>query len=170
MTDTARNTKPDLSKYLSLCRTPLRNTPLYPLSRGETNHSPSLTNRKQHFKAPLSRGAGVCDVCALLPKTKAVTQNLTDNTYPKQQQKLLIPCCASHHNTPLNPLSRGETNHSNLHYQTENSISKLPVPERGNRYYNIPVFIFSTRYTGYTPRGYEGFSRRFLAGRLWCPI
>ena len=109
MTDTARNTKPDLSKYLSLCRTPLRNTPLYPLSRGETNHSPSLTNRKQHFKAPLSRGAGVCDACALLPKTKAVTQNLTDNTYPKQQQKHLIPNLAPLRNTPLYPLSRGET-------------------------------------------------------------
>ena len=36
------------------------------------------------------------------PKPKAVTQNLTDTTSPKQQQKLLIPTPAPHHNTPLN--------------------------------------------------------------------
>ena len=99
--------------------------PLIPSQEGKQATHPSLTNRKQHFKAPLSRGAGVCDACALLPKTKAVTQNLTDNTSPKQQQKHLIPNLAPYRNTPLNPLSRGETS---THPSLTNRKQHLKAP------------------------------------------
>ena len=76
-----------------------------------------------NFWGSLQEGWGVCYVRAQLPKPKAVTQNLTDTTSPKQQQKHLIPTHAPHRHTPLNnylitkketasqsPLSRGETN------------------------------------------------------------
>ena len=83
-------------------RTPHRNTPLYPLSRGEYHHTTnhSLPKRNKHPNLPSREGPGVCDVCAQLPKSKTTTRN--QEIPPLQTAaKYLCPCRASHHNTPL---------------------------------------------------------------------
>ena len=99
----------------------------------QSNHS--LSTRKQRPNLPSREGPGVCDVRAQLPKIKAVTRSLTDNTLQYQASRNCIPqpldpCRDPHRNTPLNPLSRGETSTpQTTHYQKETSISNLPSRE-----------------------------------------
>ena len=144
--------------------------PLIPSQEGKYHTQTSHYQTENSIsKLPSQEGQGVCDACALLPKTKAVTQNLTDTTSPNNSKNSSSPAAPLSVTHPLIPSQEGKQTTPPL-ISNKKNISKLPVPERGNRYYNIPVFIFSTRYTGYTPRGYVGFSRQFLAGRLWCPI
>ena len=74
-----------------------------PLERGNTSTQTFHYQEGNSISTlPSGEGAGVCDVRAQPPKPKAVTQNLTDTTSPKQQQKHLIPTHAPHRHTPLN--------------------------------------------------------------------
>ena len=123
-----------LSQHLIPCRASHRNTPLNPLSRGENiTLKPLITKQKAVFKSPLLRGAGVCDVCAQLPEIKNIHLKPTDTS--SQQQAFRnglsqhpIPCRASHHHTPLNPLSRGESyNTTNLSLPTRKQHLKSPL-------------------------------------------
>ena len=109
-------------KLLNLTRTSHRNTPLYPLPRGETyTLNYSLSNRKQHPSLPSREGLGVCHACAKLLKSKTATQS---------RQKTPQPNRTSHHNTPLYPLSRGETYTLTSPLSQKNSIPASPL-ERG---------------------------------------
>ena len=84
-----------------------------------------------HLNLPSGEGQGVCDVRSQPPKPKAVTQNLTDNTSPKQQQKHFTPTPAPHRHTPLNPLSRGESTLYNCLITKKETASQLSPLERG---------------------------------------
>ena len=120
------------SQYLNLCRASLRNTPLCPLSRGETAPlTPFITNKKSAFQnSPLERGRGCVTPKHSFLKTKTVTE-ADRYRLSKQQQNHFNPSRALLHNTPLCPLSRGEIPHSQTaHYQQENSISTRLYPER----------------------------------------
>ena len=106
-------------KLLNLTRTSHRNTPLYPLPRGETyTLNYSLSNRKQHPSLPSREGLGVCHACAKLLKSKTATQS---------RQKTPQPNRTSHHNTPLNPLPRGELSPLKQLIIKEKSVSKSPL-------------------------------------------
>ena len=83
------------------------------LGRENIPLKPLIIKQKAVFKSPLLRGAGVCDVCAQLPEIKNIHLKPTDTSSQQQAfrnciSQHLIPCRASHHNTPLSPLSRGE--------------------------------------------------------------
>ena len=116
--------------YLIPIRASHHNTPLYPLSRGETSHSThSLPTKSSIQISPLERGRGYVTYAHrhLNQKQppKANRHHLT-----KQQQNHLNPPRVSHRNTPLYPLSRGETTHPIHSLPTKNSIQISPL-ERG---------------------------------------
>ena len=104
-------TSPNNSKIISSQPAPLTVThPSIPSQEGNphaTNHS--LPKRNKHHKPPLSRGVGgVSRLCTATEKQKR-SPKAKKHDLTKQQQKHLHPCRASHRHTPLNPLSRGET-------------------------------------------------------------
>ena len=84
---------------------------------------PPFSIRKQRQNLPSREGPGVCDARAQPPKNQK--QSLTFDRYllaPLNSTNLaaeyLTPTRASHRNTPLNPLSRGETSTPQIiHYQ-----------------------------------------------------
>ena len=79
---------------------------------------PPFSIRKQHPNLPSREGTGVCHVRALPPKTQSSHPKPRNTTSPNSSKKHLIPTRAPHHNTPLHPLSRGETTTPPLpHYQ-----------------------------------------------------
>ena len=85
-------------------------TPQSPLKRGNlhaTNHS--LPTRKQRPNLPSREGSGVCDPRAKPPQTQNGHPKPKKHHLAKQRQKHFSPHRTSHRNTPLNPLSRGET-------------------------------------------------------------
>ena len=128
----------------NLCpaRAPLRHTPLNPLSRGETYHSiPTLSRRKLHPNLPSREGTGVCDIRAQPPKIKASTQSSKNTTSPNNSKNHLIPNRTSHRNTPLDPLSRGESYHPTNHTPktTEKNTPATTNPNQKSLYL-LPIY------------------------------
>ena len=113
-------------------RTSHHNTPFNPLSRGEskTTQTPNFQIKKHHPKPPLSRGAGGVSRPSTATSNQMLPHQADKHHLTKQQQNNLIPTRTSHHNTPLNPLSRGESKITQItHYQEESTIQKLPSRE-----------------------------------------
>ena len=72
----------------------------------------------------------MCDPRAKPPQTQNGHPKPKKHHLAKQRQKHFNPHRAPHRNTPLNPLSRGETSTpQTTHYQKETSISNLPSQE-----------------------------------------
>ena len=113
--------------------------PFKPLSRGETYHSKlSLSNKKQHIKTPLLRGAGVCDVCAQLPKSKTSTRSRQilprNNKLPETAYRnILSPASLLTITHPLVPSLEGKTSHSNHSLPNRKQHPNSP-PERRKLY------------------------------------
>ena len=93
------------AKHLIPARAPHHNTPLNPLSRGETS-TPQISHyqQKSNFKtSPLKRGQGVCHACAKPPKIKSnhpipnsptvktTEKNTPATTNPNQKSLYLFP-------------------------------------------------------------------------------
>ena len=83
-----------------------------------------LPNRTQHLKPPLSRGAGGVSRPSTATSNQMLPHKADKHHLTKQQQNNLIPTRTSHHNTPLNPLSRGESKTP----QTPNCQTKKHYP------------------------------------------
>ena len=113
-------------KHLNPNRSSHHNTPLYPLSRGENQHPKSLiTNKKTASQTfPLERGRGCVTHVHSHP-----TQKQPPKANRHLLKKQLKPIRASLHNTPLNPLSRGESSHSNHSFPTKKHHPNLPSRE-----------------------------------------
>ena len=84
--------------------------------------------------SPLERGRGCVTPRHSFLNPKAVTEAdryclATPNTSINGFSKHLIPCRASHRNTPLHPLSRGEISHSKLSLPTRKQHLNLPYRE-----------------------------------------
>ena len=93
-----------------------------------TNHS--LPRRKHHPKTPLSRGAGGVSRPSTATSNQMLPPEANKRHISKQQKNNLIPARTPHRNTPLNPLSRGESKITQItHYQEESSIQNLPSRE-----------------------------------------
>ena len=65
----------------------------------------------------------------LKSKTLTKTQQIPPPNTKPNFSKHLIPCRASHRNTPLHPLSRGEISHSKLSLPTRKQHLNLPSRE-----------------------------------------
>ncbi len=130
-----RNIKLDLSQYLSLCRASHHNTPLHPLSRGETPPlKPFIANKKTASQlSPLERGGGCVMFAHSFLKTKATTRSrqILPRNIKLDLSQYLSLCCTSHRNTPLYPLSRGETSHHKPLITKKKAPSKTSPLERG---------------------------------------
>ena len=122
-------TSPNRSKNISTHTAPLTIThPLIPSLEGKpTRHKPLITNKKQAFRtSPLERGQG-----CVTPVHSYQNPKLPPEVDRHHLKNHLIPHHVPHRNTPLYPLSRGETSTSQItHYQQESSARTSPL-ERG---------------------------------------
>ena len=93
--------------------------PSIPSQEGKpATQSPHFQDESCTPISPLERGPGVCHARALPPENQSGHPKPKKHDPTKQQQNHLTPTRASHHNTPLNPLSRGETSTPQItHYQ-----------------------------------------------------
>ena len=119
-------------EYLCLIRTSRRNTPLNPLSRGETS-TPQITHYQQENSiqiSPLERGWGCVTPKHSHRKTKAVTQS--QETQPHQTVAKSIssqpaPLSITH---PFIPSLEGKPHTQPIHYQQKSNFKISPL-ERG---------------------------------------
>ena len=131
--NTRNTTPPNSSKnQLNPTRTSHHNTPLDPLSRGETTPQSTYSQQETSTRtSPLERGWGCVTSVHSHKKIKNIHPKPKKYHPSKQQQNHLIPCRTSHHNTPLDPLSRGESKTpQSTYYQQETSTQTSPL-ERG---------------------------------------
>ena len=106
-----------------------------PLERGK--HLTQISHYQQENSTsnlPSREGQGVCDAQVQFPEIKSIHPKPTDTSSLHQVSRNgfpqhLYPCRASHRNTPLNPLSRGEASHSNLSLSNKNQHPNLPSRE-----------------------------------------
>ena len=116
--------------YLIPIRASHHNTPLYPLSRGETSHSThSLTNEKRSIQiSPLERGRGCVTSVHSLLKSKQPPQANRHHLIKQQQNSSSqpAPLTITH---PLIPSQEGKPHTQSTHYQQGTSISNLPSRE-----------------------------------------
>ena len=113
VTQSPRNTtSPNSGKNTSAHTAPLTVThPSIPSREGKPpHHKPLITNKKATPEPPRPKeGSGVCDPRAKPPQTQNGHPKPKKHHLAKQRQKHFSPHRTSHRNTPLNPLSRGET-------------------------------------------------------------
>ena len=134
MTDTSSpNSSKNISSYAALLSV---THPFIPSQEGKHNTIPPITNKKTASKSPLWRGGG--GVSRLRTASQNQKQSLTFDRYllaplnpTNLAEEYLCLIRTSRRNTPINPLSRGETSTPQItHYQQENSIKISPL-ERG---------------------------------------
>ena len=120
----AQQTPPQ--KHLIPNLAPHRNTPLHPLSRGETNTLKHLIPNKKAVSqnSPLERGWGcvTSEHSHLKPKQPPET----NKQHLKNTSSQTSPPTVTH---PFIPSQEGKQTQQSTNYQTENSISKLPSRE-----------------------------------------
>ena len=116
---------------ICLCRVPHHNTPLNPLSRGETPPlKPLISNKKAALQtSPLERGRGCVTYkhSLLNQKHPPKPRNTSSPNSSKNTSAQPTPLTVTH---PLIPSREGKHPTQNSHYQEGNSISISPL-ERG---------------------------------------
>ena len=121
------------AKKLHPHRVPHRNTPLNPLSRGESpRHKPLIIKKNAAPEPPRPKeGQGVCHAQAQPPTPKAITRS-PRNTSSTNSSKIISSYAALLTVThPSNPLSRGEINTLKHLIPNKKQASQTSPLERG---------------------------------------